>query len=180
MDARINFVKQWYSRSEDSLDEFERFVFLWLCMVCIAKYWYQINYGLDRNYESPKDDGYYIASYFKNNRNAKLAIDACSSLTEYKNLSKRKSVNNDYVIGGVPDSYELLKSLYMNSVFGQPMTTVDKSKAIGMALKSIRNNLFHGGKLYDSSEDNELLVLGAPILKALVIDSAKTHMELTL
>jgi hypothetical protein len=180
MDARINFVKQWFLRSENSIDEFEQFIFLWLCMVCIAKYWYQMNHRLDRNYESPKDDGYYIEEYFKSHRNATLIIDVCSNLTEYKKLAKRKSINNDYVIGGAQDSNELFKNLYMHFSFNTPMTTASQSKAIGMALKGIRNNLFHGGKLYDNTEDKDLLGLSTPILKALVIDSAKNHMELTL
>ncbi len=180
MDKRIKFVEQWYLRSEESFDKFEQFIFLWLCMVCIAKYWYQMNRHLGRDYESPKDDGYFIKEYFRNQRNAELVVDICLSLKEYEKLARRKSINNDYVIGGEEDKGRFFKSLYMHFVFGQTMTTGSQSIAIGRALKGIRNNLFHGGKLYDSAEDKELLLLSVPILQALVIKSAQAHMDITL
>lgn len=180
MDPRINFVEQWFLRSHKSDDDFERFIFLWLCMVCIAKYWYEMNCRSDRNYKSSKDDGYFIGHYFGAHGNAELIVDVCSCMPEYEKLARRKSENNEYILDGVTDDNRTLKNLHMHIVFDSPMNSRSQAEAIGKALKGIRNNLFHGGKLYESSEDRALLELATPLLTAIVIKSAQKHMDITL
>ena len=74
----------------------------------------------------------------------------------------------------------LFKDLYMHKCFGTVMTIKNQSKAIGIALRAIRNNLFHGGKLYESSADKNLLKLATPILKIILLKAANEIMHIDL
>ena len=180
MDNRIEFIRQWYSRGENSKDEFDRFIFLWLCMVCIAKYWYSQSRKLDRNYDEPLEDGTFIKKFYENDQNSKLIMDAIEDLPEFDQLAKRKSPSEEYIISYPGKEEGLFKDLYMHKCFGTVMTIKNQSKAIGIALRAIRNNLFHGGKLYESSADKNLLKLATPILKIILLKAANEIMHIDL
>ena len=54
------------------------------------------------------------------------------------------------------------------------------STAILTVLKVVRNNLFHGEKLYTGESDMELLEIVSTILENIVIDSAREYMDIEL
>ena len=179
-DSRIEFVKQWYRRSNDAFDDFEKFIFLWLCMVCIAKFWVSENSGLKRDFDSSKDDGKFITDYFSSRDNAERIVNSVYSLKEFRDLVSRKSNSGDYILGADKSSNPKFRDLFNHFRYNSHMGENDISYTIGKVLKSIRNTLFHGGKLYDSTNDKELLAYATPILEAIIISSAKTHMRVNL
>lgn len=192
MDERGKFVKQWYERSQRAEDDFEEFVFLWLSMVVIAKALQSNNGKLKKNYKDGADDGIYINDYFSDLDNSRKISHIFKKSETGKNLATRKAEDGSYVVG-LPEQKKFndkfdntinTKSLFtqLNKHFSckSPMNDQLFSKAVGSALKAIRNNLFHGGKLYESGSDRELLALATPILKQLVIDGARDHVHVRL
>ena len=179
-DSRIEFVQQWYKRSNEAIDDFEKFIFLWLCIVTIAKFWASENIRIKRDYASPVDDGEFINKYFKSTNNAEIIIKTIEKLPEFNELISRKSDSGDYIVESDKNLNPQFRDLYQHAHYKSNMGVSDRSRAIGLALRAIRNNLFHGGKLYDSSEDRQLLRVATPILDAIVITTAKCHMNIEL
>jgi hypothetical protein len=101
------------------------------------------------------DDGWYVNKYFGSRYEAAAIVELCEKLPSFKSLVKRKTDEQFFIVDtNKSDDRALLRNLYNNYLYpNQSMTTSDKSRAIGICLKAIRNNLFHGGKLYESGSD---------------------------
>lgn len=179
MDERAKFVVQWFARAQESMDDFEKFIFLWLAMIVSVKAWAANNgYRPTRNEEA--NDGWYVSKYFSSRHSADNLIRIFESTGRHLQLATRKSVAGDYIVSSTERDQELLKQLYWDYKGVQRMVTEQKAKAIGLTLKAIRNNLFHGEKCYDSTDDSELLSLATPILQAYVIDCARRDLDVIL
>lgn len=181
MDKRAEFVRQWFGRAQESIDDFEKYIFLYLCLVVVIKGW-EGNNGKLIGAGEENDDGWYVNKYFGSRYEAAAIVELCEKLPSFKSLVKRKTDEQFFIVDtNKSDDRALLRNLYNNYLYpNQSMTTSDKSRAIGICLKAIRNNLFHGGKLYESGSDQELLKYAVPVLEALVVDGAKRHMYLEL
>jgi len=180
MDYRSKFVKQWYLRSLDSIDEFERFIFLYISMVVMIKGWAANNLSrLEKNH-SNIDEGALVNSYFLKNSEDIIAI--CESNPSFKILVQRKTFDFNYILNSHKnEDQNLFKDLALFYKYdGFEMNVRNRSKVVGKIFKIIRNNLFHGGKLYDHSKDKEIVECSTPILEKLLINGSKKNLDLDL
>lgn len=183
MDKRAEFVKQWHERSLNCVDNFERFIFLYFCFIVMIKAWAANNSKLQTS-DSQSDDGKFVDEYFKKrdeNDNVSI-IELCEPLANFKKLVKRKGRDSNYILDTDNSiDQKLFTELY--HYYNYPtriLTSQRRSIAIGKVLKTIRNNLFHGGKLYEDTGDSELVNLTVPILEKLLIHGAKNELHLKL
>lgn len=178
MDDRAEFVKQWFNRSQSSMDDFERYVFLYLCLVVIAKTFVGKS-GDDPANGEGLDDGLFIDKYFGHHDNAKDIVGIAESVASLSTLVNQKNDNGDHIVFcNTAKEQQKLKALYMHYRSGTVLTLPNKASAIGTLLKAIRNNLFHGRKYYEKQRDRTLLENAAPLLEALVIDGATRQLGL--
>jgi len=174
---RSEFIIQWYKRSNECADEFERFIFLYICFIVMIKGW-AANNSNDQSINSNSDDGLFVDKYFSSKDNLDSIISICESVDSFKILVKRKGDQNYHIVDSNNSSDQVLfKDLYLHYSFNALITNKNKSRAIGKILKVIRNNLFHGGKLYTSNRDIELLEIATPILEKLLIDGAQKELH---
>lgn len=179
MDERRKFVSDWFNRAQESMDDFEKFIFLWLCLIIVLKAW-SGNNGIRPNSTEEPSDGWYVNKYFSHRYSCDEVIQIFENHPNHRKLATRKSASGDYVVSSSQDDTGYFSELYKHFKSQAPMTTERKSAAIGRLLKAIRNNLFHGEKLYDSSDDLALLALAAPLLEAYVVDAAMREIGLDL
>jgi len=179
MDERREFVSKWFSRAQESMDNFEKFIFLWLCLIIVVKVWAANNGIRPRRTEEPSD-GWFVNHYFSHRFSTEDVITVFERVPTHQELAIRKSDAGDYVVSSTDDDQRYFSDLYKYYKVRVPMSADRKSSAIGRTLKAIRNNLFHGEKRYDSSDDLALLALATPILQAYVIDISKRELGLSL
>lgn len=160
------------------MDDFEKFIFLWLCLIVSLKAW-AANNGIRPSSDDEPNDGWFINKYFSGRQSASL-VDIFESVPSHTNLATRKSMSGDYVVQSSGDDKGYFSELYRHYKNHSMMVSERKAQAIGRALKAIRNNLFHGEKCYDSTDDQALVSLSAPILEAYVIDVASRDLGLSL
>ena len=191
MDYRSKFVKQWYLRSLDSIDEFERFIFLYISMVVMIKGWAANNPSIlekphrkleknHSNFDEGIDEGTLVNYYFLDNSEDIVAI--CEAIPSFNILVQRKTFDFNYILNSHKnEDQKLFKELAMFYIFdGYQMSVRNRSKVVGKIFKMIRNNLFHGGKSYDHSKDKEIVECSTPILEKLLINGSKKHLDLDL
>jgi hypothetical protein len=180
MDKRAEFVRQWFDRAQESMDDFERYIFLYLCLVVVIKAWAGNN-SVRPGAQVEPDDGWFVNEYFGSRFTAETIVKIAESIPSFKSLVLRKSDENDCIVDTNTDRDKwVLKNLYQHYRFGSVLPKRDISMGVGTALKAIRNNLFHGGKFYESERDQILLASAVPLLEALVKDAAKRDLSLTL
>jgi len=177
MDMRSEFIVQWYKRSKECADEFERFIFLYICFIVMIKGWSANNSNV-QSINSDSDDGVFVDKYFSSKDNLDSIISICENAENFKILVKRKGDQNYHIVdSNNPIDQVLFKDLYLHYNSNSIITVKNKSRAIGKILKVIRNNLFHGGKLYNSSRDIEILEIATPILEKLLIHGAQKELH---
>ena len=143
-DRRIEFSQNWFRRAHDSSDPFDRFFYAWIALVVAAK-----------RISNRREDRGKILEYFSYNHHKVLKAME-SNLEHWKALASRRS--NRIVTTGnfrrLSEHFREINSLPQNELVCEA----------GRFLNHVRNNLFHGEKVYESHDDNELLQLVNPIL----------------
>lgn len=179
MDERREFVNKWFGRAQESMDDFEKFIFLWLCLIIAVKAWASHN-GFRPGRTDEPSDGWFVNHYFSHPSSTEDVIAVFERVPTHRDLATRKSDAGDYVVSSTDEDQSFFSELYKHYKSHVRMTSRRRSSAIGRTLKAIRNNLFHGEKRYDSSDDLALLALATPILEGYVIDIAKRELGLGL
>ena len=184
-DERVDRVGQWYWRSIQVGDDFEAFVFLYFSFVVLVKVWADHD-GVRLGAAGVGDhdsEGALVRKYCASN--TETYLQDVENLPEFKRLVGRVAKSGDPIVAtvdaGERAKLSRLRQRYASADKGWRGST-DKitGEGIGIALRSIRNNLFHGGKLYDSADDKELIGYAIPILDAIVQAGARTFLGLDL
>jgi hypothetical protein len=160
------------------MDDFEKFIFLWLCFVITLKAWASNN-GVHTTRTDEPDDGWFVNEYFRR-RHADKLVEIFEKTPTHLHLATRKCEQGDYVVQSTKSDQEYFSELYRHYKQHAPMPMGRRAQAIGRVLKAIRNNLFHGEKCYDSNDDQQLVEFATPILETYVIDAAYRDLGLRL
>lgn len=160
-DRRLKFVRKWLERAKKEEDEFDRFFAAWIALVVASQ---RLRDHTGSRYDSSTDREKVLEYFDKKSPSVLKAIE--NRRVEMVNLSGRRGSGhgNAIVDSGDPEFRDRMTRLakhYRNDV---PMLDADRVRAVGEMLNRIRNNIFHGIKIYDDREDLELLRQVNPLL----------------
>lgn len=164
-DRRTAFVKKWIKRGISSNDPFDKFFSLWIALVVAAQ---RLRTYRGFGYIENDKDVLKVLYYFEQNRSK--VLEAIQQKNEQMlKLSKRKgTVYGDPVVDAGKRLRPLFSKLADHYNEGLPLVDDEKLEIVGELLNKIRNNVFHGIKVYDQQEDIELLELINPLLQEIL------------
>jgi RecB family exonuclease len=167
-DRRVTFARKWLERAQSDYDEFDRFFAAWIALVAAAQ---RVRDGMGQRIEDDTDR-LRVIDYFRVNQAAVVrALRRCDM--EMKALAARRGemYGNTIVDTGNRDLRELFGRLSRSYVNNAPMNEQEKVVALAELLNKVRNNVFHGVKVYDDRADLELLRFINPILVAVLSEA---------
>ena len=167
---RERIMVEWFANGNKALKDqnyFEAFIYIWISWVVACK----IDQGYNRNTDEPKhrlEDGKLVEKWSERN-GLLIGRVVQKNLLELRMLGHRKGGKYKNPIVDFsefkPTKFGNL-SAYFRDEF-QYESSRDLARDMAQLLNKIRNNLFHGGKLYSSQDDRELLVAVLPTLRDL-------------
>jgi|GEM_PF-1788672 len=169
-DRRAAFVSRWFKKALGDKDHFDRFFSLWIALTVAAKKWCD-----DTGAGSRRDrDGKRIERFLKGNQRGVLqAMDARGE--DVAALAKRRGTLSGAAILDIwPERGRAhqLKSKFerFSRHYRGEMALPDDEKVDTLVeiLRQVRNNTFHGVKVYDDREDAQLLNMVNPILEEII------------
>lgn len=169
-DRRADFVSRWFKKALGDKDHFDRFFSLWIALTVAAKKWCD-----DTGAGSRRDrDGKRVERFLKGNQRGVLGImDAHDK--EMRALATRRGRRRGMPVLDIDPEhprYEELMGKFerFSRHYGSRMRLPDPDKvdALVEILREVRNNTFHGVKVYDAREDVGLLRLVNPVLEDVI------------
>lgn len=167
---RERIMNEWFAKGNDALTDanyFEAFIYIWISWVVACK----IDQGYNRNTDDLKnrlEDGKLVEKWSERN-GLLIGRIVQKNLLDLRMLGYRKGgkFKNPIVdfSQNSPTKFENL-SAYFRDEF-QYASSRDLARDMAQLLNKIRNNLFHGGKLYSSEDDRGLLIAVLPTLRDL-------------
>ncbi len=164
-DRRITLVKKWFKRAVKTDDPFDRFIYLWITLVVAAQR-FRTHSGYFREGDTDREK---ILDYFHAN-SSHIFRALQENQDSMVGLARRRGTNygNAIVDTGnreLRDKFSKLATHYTQNCFLRQEELVE---TLAELLNKIRNNLFHGVKVYDDREDIALLELVNPVLISIV------------
>jgi hypothetical protein len=160
-DRRLTFVRTWLRRAEGEADPFDRFFAAWVALVVAAQI---VRDGIGGS-GGDDSDRQRVIDYFREKK--QVVIRALEKhQTEMDFLARRRGTRfrNHIVDTGNPQLREMFEWLSRHYTNQSPMGDDERVEAVAELLNRIRNNVFHGMKVYDDKEDTRLLERVNPIL----------------
>jgi hypothetical protein len=167
-DRQRDFIIKWIERGRKSKDPFDEFFSLWIALI-VASQRIRMKGGI--RYRENETDRERIIDYFQsNNSNIKKVLENNREIM--LKLSNRKGIihGNSIVDTGNPElriKFNNLSNYYKKDIF---ISDAELIKIVAELFNKIRNNLFHGVKVYDDKDDVELINLVNPILLEILIE----------
>ena len=156
-DRRVAFVRKWFQRAREADDEFDRFFSAWIALVVAAQ-----------RLPSKKDtDRKRVVAYFRAKKSRVMSA-VKKREQEMMWLARRQGTMYGTPIIDIDTDNEYLCNLFTklsrHYTSKEAMPDDEFVKALAELLNKIRNNVFHGAKVYDDKEDLELLKNVNPVL----------------
>jgi hypothetical protein len=166
-DRRVAFVRKWFQRAIEEDDEFDRFFSAWIALVVAAQRL--------RDYRGrlPKwdSDRKRVVDYFLAKKSRVMSA-VKKREQEMMWLARRQGTRygTPIIDTDTDDEYlcNLFTKLSRHYTSKEAMPDDEFVKALAELLNRIRNNVFHGAKVYDDKEDLELLKNVNPVLLAVL------------
>ena len=164
-DRRVTFVRKWSRRSADETDPFDQFFAAWIALVVAA----QILRDHAGAYVEDDSDRQRLIDYFSHKESAVLRA-LHEREDEMRHLARRRGTQygNPIVDTGNPQLRSMFDRLSKYYTQANPMSDGERVKAVAELLNRVRNNVFHGMKIYDDRDDVNLLKLVNPVLIAVL------------
>jgi len=165
VDRRVEFIRKWYQRARESSDDFDRFFYLWIALVVAAQ---RFRTSTGSHVDDDTDRERMIA-YLKGNQQPVLRV-----LEQYRDhmlaLAQRKgtSYRNPIVDTGNAKLRDYFKRLSQHYLAGSPLSAESLVIYVAELFNKVRNNPFHGVKVYDDESDRNLLREINPILTSII------------
>ena len=161
-DKQAQFIAKWFTKAEQDTDVFDRFVSAWVALT-IASQRHRTIRGHRRRDETDRER---IIDYFKSNA-AKLRAAVQENVVELRRLAERRGTRGGTIVDGA--TIQVHCRIFKSTVLGTSTCTNEHlATATAEILNKVRNNLFHGTKMYDDTNDRELLNLVTPLLMTIV------------
>jgi hypothetical protein len=166
IDKRLIFVRKWFQRASQADDPFDRFFSLWIALV-VASQRARTNKG--SRYIEDDNDRKRILDYFLSNECKVFQAlqnhqDILLKLSQRRGTRYRSPIldTGNPVLG---EKFLGLAKHYNRSLI---LSEEELVEAVAELFNKVRNNLFHGVKIYDDREDIALLELVNPILSEIL------------
>lgn len=161
-DRRLTFVKKWFQRAEQADDSFDRFFSLWIALIVAAQRVRTRTGTLSRENDTDREK---VLHYFHVNSHDVLQV-LQQNQDSMMMLAHRRGTNyaNPIVDTGNPRLRDKFSKLAAHYTQNATLPQADLVETVAELLNKIRNNLFHGIKVYDDREDSALLGLVNPVL----------------
>ena len=161
-DRQLTFVKKWVQRGVKTTDPFDKFFTLWLALVVAAEH-FKTNHA--EPFREKDTDREKALAYFqaKSDRVCEALEDNNETMVK---LSGRHGTShgNAIIDTGSPELRSKFSKLASHYKQGPILPPSELAETMAELLNKIRNNLFHGEKMYDDKEDPALLELVNPVL----------------
>lgn len=161
-DKQMIYAKKWFNRGKNENDPFDKFIYLWFSLVIVAQY-YRTRYGtpdIDNDTDREK-----ISFLFRTNPQKIFdALKKNEAFLEKLALRRGTTFRNVIVDTG---NFKLREKIVKLAEYlkRRPLLRNDEmNESLGELLNIIRNNLFHGVKVYDDRTDIELSNLVNPLV----------------
>ncbi len=160
-DKRLEFINKWHNKAKKEIDPFDKFIYSWIALVVAAQRFRTYNgYISEDDTDREKIKGYFRAK-----------IDFISEIlgrhreTMQKLARRRGTTYGNFIVDtGNDELRKQFKKLAKHYNEKPSLTQKELVETVAELINKIRNNLFHGIKLYDDREDAALIELVNPIL----------------
>ncbi len=164
-DRRVAFVRKWFQRAIKEDDEFDRFFSAWIALVVAAQRLRDYS-GRLPTWDSDRER---VVAYFLAKKSRVMSA-VKKREQEMMWLARRQGTRYGNPIIDTNNKYlrNLFTKLSRHYTSKEAMPDDEFVKALAELLNRIRNNVFHGAKVYDDKEDLELLKNVNPVLLAVL------------
>ncbi len=163
-DRRSEFVKKWYGRGLKESDPFDQFFCFWIALAVAAAQWSTLQ-GNSPNDGTDRDK---VIRYLTGHE--EFVAGVLSSSPQLKCLAARigSTHRNPILDTGKPELRGKFQRFADHYADCQRLDRGELVETLGEILNKVRNNVFHGRKIYDEEDDIKVLTLVNPILKELL------------
>lgn len=169
-DPRYQSARRWFERSKAEKNPFDKFFCLWIALIIAARC---------RTRREPEDnDGKTVKEYFCLNSNyiVSLMKEDTRITQPLTQLRARRGSEGGKIVETYGRQKERRRELFDKFACAYDDLTDEKRvEALAEIINQVRNNLFHGRKLYDDREDRELLELVNPVITSILTSIEKFH-----
>lgn len=169
-DRRVTFVRKWLLRAREAEDEFDRFFSAWIALVVAAQ---RIRDSFGRPSEEDSDRQRVVDYFLAKKAEVMRAVGRHQEEMTWIAHRRGTTYGNAIIDTGNPDLRDLFAKLSRYYDARQPLQEDEHVKAIAELLNKVRNNVFHGVKVYDDKEDLDLLRKVNPVLLAVLEESER-------
>lgn len=160
-DGRSERLKKWFRRAEAEQDIFDRYIYGWLALGLAASI-HETASG--KRFETDRER---VNDYLKNHAND-VEDAARIEKSNIASLSMRTGTRNGVIVDGPQRLQEHCKR-FRRKTLGQGTCSAEEfAESTAEILNKVRNNLFHGEKVYDDATDRDLLQSATPLLLAII------------
>lgn len=158
-DKRLIYSRKWFEKGIKTEDPFDKFIYLWIALVIAAQY----------RRVSGDSDREKIVNLFRGRSSLVFKVIK----KHHEGMAKLAQRRGSKYKGPIVDTgnRELRAKFSKIADFYDGKIRLSEDVFVGYVgelLNKIRNNLFHGGKVYDDKEDIALINLVNPILQDVI------------
>jgi hypothetical protein len=160
-DLRYEFAQRWFERGSAEGNPFDAFFYLWIALIIAARHAMQ---------REPEDaDLKTIKDYFKLHMGDILRVVSAED-ERMKQLRVRRGTEGGNIVEAYGHQKVRRRQLfYEYAVAYDDLPNSKKVETLAEIINQVRNNLFHGRKVYDDVKDRELLELVNPLLRSILV-----------
>jgi len=172
-DERLEYATAWHARSKETEDVFDRFFSLWIALnIIFTIQWDKDTLHITDGRTAPKkvkSDWQIVRACFRANHNIVHGVLE-QQQENVRWLVFRTSPDGKVIVDTKYLPYQSVNEAIRKHYAGEDvLPDKDLAEKMGLLFNEIRNNLFHGSKNYNSSDDREVLTHVNPILNDLLI-----------
>lgn len=175
-DRRLVYARKWVKRGQSEKDPFDEFICLWFGLAIFAKYgvgmhfYHSSDKSLDRCnvigcFEHYREEIHEVVNEEKVN----ICWLAEREATPRANTNAMNTDQSPILFSGDREIKESRNRLKEHWIGNSDLDDHVEIESMALLLNQIRNNLFHGGKVYDDQGDLELLQHVNPILETILV-----------
>ncbi len=166
-DPRYEYAQRWFKRSITQKNPFDTFFYLWIALIIAARY------GTQR--EPEDNDGNTVKEYFRRNSNYVLSVMSKEARI-IAQLCARRGTERGMIVETYGQRRERRRGLFDKFACAyDDLTDQEKVETLAEIINQVRNNLFHGRKVYNDKQDRELLELVNPLISSVITTIEQFH-----
>lgn len=162
-DPRGAFVRKWCCRGVLEKDPFDRFFSFWIALVVATQRW-STNAGPSRPRQTDREK---VIQYLLGHQ--AQALEVLNEIPTIRQLASRTGTTHHDAILDTGNRHLRKKfQRFARHFAGHKIPDNELVETLGEIINLVRNNVFHGNKIYDESDDIAVLDLVNPILETLI------------